>query len=208
MARLLLDEENAPSAPAAGKSYLYPDAVTDSLTERSSTRARVIGGVRNQSVAVQAYTTAEIYLTGSSLIVPTHLLQAGATFYWRVVLTKTAGTAVPVFTVRIGTLGTTGDASICAFTGFAGATSATDTAWVDILGIIRTTGAAATSEWAIRATHALDITGFANLRSIDERKDGSTFNSTAASLIVGATFNHGTAGAGNIEMVTAELVNG
>jgi hypothetical protein len=208
MARILLDEENAPAAPAAGKSYMYPDAVTDSMAERSSTRARIIGAVRNQSVAAQAYTTAEIYLTGSSLIVPTHLLQAGATCRWRVVLTKTAGTAAPVFIIRVGTAGTTSDAAIVSFTGFATPSSATDTAFVDIEWILRTTGASATSEGVIRMNHALAATGFSNLTMAVERKDGTTFNSAAASLIVGATFNHSTAGAGNIEMVTAELVNG
>jgi hypothetical protein len=207
MADVTLDDQGTPSAPASGKVILYNDSVSKLPTFRTSVKVQTIGEVRNASVAAQAFTTTEIYLTGSALAVPGHLLQAGATFRWQIVATKTAGTAAPVFIVRIGTLGTTGDAAICTFTGFATPSSATDTAFVDILGIIRTTGASATSEWGIRMAHQLAATGWANLDHAVERKDGTTFNSTTAALIVGVTFNHSTAGAGNIEMVSAELDN-
>jgi hypothetical protein len=208
MARIILDDESTPSAPSASKVAIYNDSVSKVPTFRTSVKTATIGEIRNASVAAQAFTTAEIYLTGSNLVVPGHLLAAGATFRWQIVATKTAGTAAPVFTVKIGTLGTTGDASICAFTGFATPSSATDTAFVDIIGIIRTAGASATSEWGLRMAHQLAATGWANLDHAVERKDGTTFNSTTAALIVGVTFNHSTAGAGNIEMVTAELCNG
>lgn len=207
MSRIILDDEATPSAPASSKTIIYNDSVSKALTARTSVKPMTLAGILNSSVAVQAYTTSEIYLTGSALAVPGHLLLAGAIFRWRIVLTKTAGTAIPVFIVRIGTLGTTGDAAIVTFTGFAGATSATDTAWVDIEFIIRTIGASATSEGAIRMNHALAATGFSNLTMAVERKDGTTFNSTTAALIAGVTFNHSTAGAGNIEMVSAELIN-
>jgi hypothetical protein len=207
MADILIDDESVPSAPAAATGLIYNDSISKILTERTSVKVASVGAVRNQSAAAQAFTTSEIYLTGSSLTIPSHLIQVGATFTWRVVATKTAGTAAPVFKIKIGTLGTTGDADIVTFTGFATPSSATDTAWVDIMLIIRTTGASATSEGAIRMAHQLSATGWANLDHAVQRVDGTAFNSTTANLIAGVTFNHSTAGAGNIEIVTAELVN-
>jgi hypothetical protein len=207
MADILIDDESVPAAPAASTGLIYNDNISKVLTERTSVKVATVGAVRNQSAAAQAYTTSEIYLTGSSLSIPSHLIQVGATFNWQVVLTKTAGTAAPVFKIKIGTLGTTGDADIVSFTGFATPSSNTDTAWVTIMLLIRTIGASATSEGAIRMNHQLAATGFSNLTTAVERKDGTAFNSTTASLIAGVTFNHSTAGAGNIEIVTAELVN-
>lgn len=208
MAELLLDEQSVPSAPAADKLILYPDTTSGLLTSRTATNAITVGGVRNASIAAQAFTTTEIYLAGSALTIPSHLIQARATFRWRIVATKTGGTAIPVFIVKLGTNGTTADAARHTFTGFAGPTSAADTAWVDIEVVIRTIGAAATSVGSIRMAHQLAATGWANLDHAVQTVSTGTFDSTAASLIMGVTFNHGTAGAGNIESVTAELVNG
>jgi hypothetical protein len=208
MADILLDNQTTPSAPSAGTAVIYVDTVSKMLTLRNETKPVSVGEVRNASAAAQAYTTSEIYVTGSALAIPSHTLQIGATFRWAVVLTKTAGTAAPVFKIKIGTLGTTGDADIVTFTGFATPSSATDTAWVDIMLVIRTVGASATSEGAIRMNHALAATGFSNLTMAAQRVDGTTFNSTTAALIAGVTFNHSTAGAGNIEICTAALENG
>lgn len=206
MAVVILDVQTAPAAPA-GAGTMYFDNVSKLFTFRNDTKIVTPGGVHNASAAAQAYTTTEIYLTGSNLAVPSHLLQVGAKFVWKIVLTKTAGTAVPVFTIRIGTGGVVGDAAIVAFTGFATPSSNADTAWVDIELIIRTIGAAATSEGGIRMNHQLAATGFSNLTTAVERKDGTTFNSTTGALIAGVSFNHSTAGAGNIEMVDAVLEN-
>lgn len=208
MARQDFDTQAPPSTPASNVVSLYPDSVSKSMTQKTdSGKATTLAGILNASVAAQAYTTTEIYLTGSNLSVPGHLIQVGSIFRWRIVLTKTAGTAAPVFIVRVGTLGTTSDAAIVTFTGFVTPSSNTDTAWVDIEFVVRTIGAAATSEGAIRMNHALAATGFSNLTMAAQRVDGTTFNSTTAALIAGVTFNHSTAGAGNIEMVTSELIN-
>lgn len=206
MAIVTLDVQTAPSAPS-GAGTLYFDSTSKLLTMRNDTKLITPSGITNASVAAQAYTTAEIYLTGSALAIPSYLLQVGATFHWRIVATKTAGTAIPVFKVTIGTLGSVSDASLATFTGFAGPSSATDTVYVDIDVVIRTIGASATSEAGIRWSHFLAATGWANLMTGCERKDGTTFNASTAALIAGVTFNHSTAGAGNIEMVTSELVN-
>lgn len=208
MSDILLDQQANPAAPAAGTGLLYFDTTTKLLTARTSVNPVTVGGVRNASVSTQAYTTAEIYLAGSALVIPSHLLVAGATCRWRVVLTKTAGTGVLVWKIYVGTNGTTSDATIVTFTQVSVPTSATDTAWVDIEWVVRTIGGAATSTAGLRLNHVLATTGFSQLGTNVQMVAGSTFNAGAASLIAGISFAHGTAGAGNIEVVTAELVNG
>jgi len=207
MSDILLDTQAAPSAPSANKGLLYFDSTSNVLTARTSIKPMSVGAVRNASVAAQAFTTAEIYLTGSSLAIPSHLLAIGATLRWRIVATKTAGTGALIWRVRIGTLGTTGDAEVLNFTQVSAPTSATDTAFVNIEMVIRTIGAAATSQGGLRLNHVLDVTGWSQLRANVQQVAGSTFNSTTAALIAGVTFNHQTAGAGNIEIVTGELAN-
>lgn len=208
MADVLLDNQSAPVTPSAGTSVLYFDSTSKLLTAKNDTgKAITVSGVFNASVAAQAYTTSEIYLTGSALAIPSHGLQIGAVLRWRIVATKTAGTGALIWRVRIGTLGTTGDAEIINLTQVSAPTSAADTAFVDIEMIIRTVGAAATSRGAVRLNHVLDVTGFSQLRANVQQVAGTTFDSTTAALIVGVTFNHQTAGAGNIEMVAAELIN-
>lgn len=213
MADVLFDTESAPNAPAVNQLVVFPETKTTVSGAIDRLAVKETGGkvltmppIINASAAAQAYTTSEIYLTGSALAIPAHGLQIGSIMRWHVVATKTAGTAIPVFIVKIGTLGTTGDAAIATFTGFAGPTSATDTAWVDIELIIRTIGTSATSEGGIKMIHALQTTGWSNVQTAVQRVDGTTFNSTTANLIAGVTFNHSTAGAGNIEMVDAEMV--
>lgn len=207
MPDILLDTQAVPTAPAASKGLLYFDNVSNVVTSVTSVKSQSVGGVRNASVATQAYSTAEIYLTGSNLAIPSHKLQVGATFRWRVVLTKTAGTGALLWRIRIGTLGTTGDAEIILFTQASAPTSATDTAKVDIDFIIRTIGAAATSQGGLRLNHVLAATGFSQLTTNVQQGAGTTFDSTTAALIAGITFNAQTAGAGNIELVGAELIN-
>lgn len=208
MAEILIDTQTNPAAPASGKVVVYPATSSLQLTTKDVNNKNLsLPGIMNASVAAQAFTTAEIYLTGSALAIPDHLLQVRSVMRWRIVATKTAGTAIPVFKVVIGTAGTTSDASLVTFTGFVGPTSATDTAWVNIDVIIRTVSSAATSQACITMKHALASTGWSNLTTAVQQLGGTAFNATTPSLIAGVTFNHSTAGAGNIELVVAELLN-
>jgi hypothetical protein len=207
MADILLDQQTVPTAPAAGTGLLYFDSTSKLLTARTSVAPVTVGAVRNASLAQQAYTTSEIYLTGSALTIPSHLMQAGAIFRWRVVLTKTAGTGSLVWIIRIGTLGTTGDAAIITFTQASAPTSATDTAFVEVEAILRNTGASGILAGGLLLTHVLAVTGFSQLGTNVQQVTSSGFNTTTASLIAGLTFNASTAGAGNIETVSAELLN-
>lgn len=208
MADILLDTEAAPASPASGTMVLFPETTTLKYVSKDSTgRSETLPGVRNFSTAAQAYTTTEIYVTGSALTVPVHLLQAGAMCRWRVVVSKTAGTGSPVWKLYKGTLGTTGDTNISTLTQAAAGTSVTDTAIYDIEAVLRNTGASGVMLFSLYMTHVLAITGFSTLGANVQQAAATAFDTTAASLIIGLSWNHGTAGAGNIEQITSELVN-
>jgi hypothetical protein len=207
MSDILLDQQSAPSAPSAGTGLTYFDSTSKLLTARTSVAPVTVGGVRNASIATQAYTTSEIYLAGSALAVPSHLMQAGAIFRWTVNLTKTAGTGALVWIIRVGTAGTTADTARVTFTQASTPTSATDDAYVVVEAILRNTGAAGILAGSLLLTHVLAITGFSQLGTNVQQVTSAGFDTTVPGTIVGLTFNHSTAGAGNIEMVTAALLN-
>jgi hypothetical protein len=207
MADILLDNQTVPSAPGAGTSVLYVDSTSKMVTLRNDVKPVSVGEVRNASTSTQAYTTAEIYLAGSALTVPSHLMQTGATFRWTVVLTKTAGTGALVWIIRVGTAGTTADTARVTFTQASAPTSVTDTAFVDVVAVLRNTGAAGVLAAGLRLNHVLAITGFSQLGTNVQQVTSAGFDTTVANTIVGLTFNHQTAGAGNIEVVSAALEN-
>ena len=205
MADILLDDEVTPAAPAASKVLVYNDSVSKLLTQRTSVKPHGIVPVRNGSTAAQAYTTADVYVTGSDLAVPGHLMQIGMVFRWRLGLTKTAGTGSPVWTIRIGTAGAIGDTARLTFTQVAAGTSVTDTGYWDIEAIVRSIGAAGVISGVLAMSHVLATTGFSTLGANVMQGQSAGFDTTVAATKVGLSFNHGTAGAGNIEYVSAEL---
>lgn len=208
MSDLVIDDQSVPASPSAGQAVVYNDSISKLLTQRTSVKPLTVGGFRNASTAAQAYTTAEIYLAGSALTVPSHLLVVGAIFQWRVTATKTAGTGAPVLIVRVGTAGTTADSARITFTQVAAGTSVADTAVYDVYAVVRSIGASGVMSGSLQMAHVLAATGFSTLDHNVMSVNSAGFDMTVANLIVGLTFNHGTAGAGNIEQVVAELVNG
>lgn len=208
MADVLLDTQVAPSTPSAGTMVVYPETTTlQYVSKDANGRYQTFGDVANQSTGPQAYTTTEIYITGSALTVPAHLLQVGARCRWRVVATKTAGTGAPVWKLYKGTLGTTGDTAIATLTQASAPTSVTDTAIYDIEAVLRNTGASGVMLFSLYMTHVLQITGFSQLPANVQQVASSSFDTTATGLIIGISVNFSTAGAGNIEQITSKLDN-
>jgi hypothetical protein len=208
MADIVLDTESTPASPSAGSMILYPETTTLQIVSKDSTgRMQTLGPIANQSTAAQAYTTSEIYIAGSALTVPVHLLQVGARCRWRVVVSKTNGTAAPVWKLYKGTLGTTGDTAIATLTQASAPTGVADTAVWDIEAVLRNTGASGVMLFSLSMIHALAATGFSQVAGNAQFVASSSFDTTAASLIIGISANFSTAGAGNIEQITSELVN-
>lgn len=209
MADFLIDTQGTPTTPGAGKVLVYGDSSSKQLTclNENGRKFSLDGVIRNWNTADVVASAADTYLTGSSLVIPQHLLQAGATFKWRLVMTKTAaGTAAPVWNIRVGTLGTVADTARLTFTG-AAQTNVVDTGFVEISAVLRNTGAAGVLAGGLNLVHNLAATGFATLASVVAQSTSAGFDTTVAGLIVGLSVNPGTSGVWTHQVVVAEMSN-
>lgn len=208
MADILLDTQSPSATPAAGQGVIYFDSVSklptikndagfvDSLSDN--------GSFNTADVVANA---ADTYLTGSMLTVPGHLLQAGTIFRWRFVATKTgAGIATPIWSVRVGTAGSTADTARLTFTGPA-QTGVIDAAQIDITVLLRNTGAAGIMAGGLAMTHNLAATGFANQGDVVLQVTSSGFDTTVASTKVGVSVNPGSVGVWTHQIVMGNFDN-
>lgn len=209
MADLLLDTQGMPATPGAGKLIVYPDSTSKQLSVKNE-NGRVFsldGVVRNWNTADVVANAADTYLAGSNIAIPPQLLQAGATFKWRIAMTKTgAGVATPTWNVRVGALGTIADASRLLFTGPA-QTAVIDVGVVEITAVLRNIGAAGVLAGILGLTHNLAATGFAVLQAPVLQTTSAGFDTTPAGLIVGVSVNPGAAGVWTHQVVVAEMSN-
>jgi hypothetical protein len=209
MGRIKAAVEAAPSAPAAGSVYLFPHTSSKQWASRDADgRVLTLAGIKNFNTTDVVANAADTYLTGSALTIPSHGLQAGTMFRWRLAMTKTAaGTAAPVWVVRIGTLGTVADAAILTFTQVALQTAAADTGVVTIEAILRNVGAAGVLAGSLDMHHVLAATGFSTLTMNVMQVTSAGFDTTPAGLIVGVSINPGASGVWTHQCVKAEMVN-
>lgn len=211
MANLLIDTQTVPAVPAAGKLVVFPNSTTKQLVARddSGKFATLSGSLRNWNTADVVANAADTYLTGSGITVPTgQALQVGTTFRWTFGMTKTAaGTAAPVWIVRVGTAGTTADTARVTFTSPSLQTAAIDTGMVDIVCILRNVGGAGVLQGILTLHHALATTGFASLGSVVVQAGSVGFDTTVAGTIVGVSVNPGASGVWTHQVVMAEGLN-
>lgn len=208
MAEILYATQGAPPTPAAGNLALWPDSTTLQWSSKDANGVvRTLAGINNYNTADEVANAADTYLAGSRLSIPPHLLQAGTVFKWRFAMTKTAaGIAAPTWIVRVGTLGTTGDAARLTFTGPA-QTAAIDTGFVEIMAILRNTGAAGILAGFLSLAHNLATTGFANISSPVLQVTSAGFDTTVAGLKIGVSVNPGASGVWTHQVVSAEMLN-
>ncbi len=208
MADFLLDTQGNPASPSAGTSVLYPDSGSLQWTSLDSNgRKLTLGGIVNYNTTDSVANAANTYLAGSSISVPQHLLQAGTVFRWRMAVTKSgAGTAAPIWTVVVGTAGTTADTARLTFTGVA-QTAVIDTADIEIECILRNTGAAGVLAGVLTMNHNLAATGFANQGDQVIQVTSAGFTTSTASLKVGICVDPGASGVWTHQIVKAEMFN-
>lgn len=164
-----------------------------------------LGLISNANIADVVANAADTYLTGSALAVPTEGLKAGTKLRWRFVMTKTgAGVAAPIWSVRVGTAGTTADTAQLVFTSSA-QTAAIDTGEVVIEAVLRNTGAAGVLAGGLHLLHNLDITGFSVDTTPVLQVTSAGFTTTTANLIIGVSVNPGAAGVFTHQIVEGEL---
>lgn len=155
--------------------------------------------------ADQTLATADIYLSNSVLKLdgmgaPT----VGRGFHWEFILSKTAGTAAGVLTVRIGTTASTTDSGKAVFTWAVG-TSVADRAEFEIDARFTAVGAGTSSVLRAKGnmTNNLASTGFNGTIAALQPADSAGFDSTAAGLQIGLSWNGSTVFAGLLEYMKA-----
>ena len=155
----------------------------------------------------QTLSTTDVYLNNSALTLaalgaPT----IGRCYHWRIILVKSAGTAAPVLTVRVGTGGVVGDTARLTFTWGIG-TSVADRCEIELEAMFIAVGASAILRGKANMTNNLSntLTGFSGTTSIKalQPADSGTFDSTVASSLIGLSWNGSTAFAGFMEYLGA-----
>lgn len=180
---------------AAGERFSYSETagirVYNSVgLEKTVDSSRTLGNANTADVVASA---ADTYLAGSSLAIGGRV-QATSFFKWRFRVTKTAaGTATPAFNIRFGTAGTTADTARATLTSTAAQTAAADTGMLELDGILRTVGASAVLQAAIRMDHtAADGAGLGTFRYL--AATSAAFDITPAATIIGVSCNPGATG--------------
>jgi hypothetical protein len=208
MADILLDEQSAPAAPAAGQCVFWPDTTVSKLAYKDDAgRAYLMGGgLSNASAASQTLNAADTYLTDSDLMIPSFGLQARTKLIWELSCSKTAaGVAAPVFNIRLGAARTTADAVRLAITGSA-QTAAADQANIRVMAILRNIGAAGILQGTILLDHNLAATGFAsNAHGIVEATGAGFDTTTAVGQFFGLSINPGAAGVWTVTQMRCSI---
>lgn len=158
---------------------------------------------------VSAGYASDTYLAGSSIAQPAGGWVAGGRYSCVFDMVKTAaGTAQFTVTLRIGTGGTTSDASICSFA-FAAGTAAADTGTFEVYAHFRSVGggAAAVVAGVCYCSHALAATGLISTGASGAgqiQTTSSGFDSTIPNTIIGLSVNGGASFSGTNKVVEAE----
>lgn len=187
------------------------EAGTTKAFTASLYRAYATGSLSAFSAStVAAGFAADTYLAGSAITAPAAgAWKAGTKYRLIFDVTKTAaGVAAPVLTVRMGTLGTTGDAAILTFTWTVG-TAVADVGIIQLWAHFRTVGGGTTAVLSgiAELRHGLPTTGLDNAGAAEMLTAVSAgFNSTTQTII-GASFNGGAAFSGTVTLVEAEVLN-
>lgn len=203
MADILIDNQSAPTTPAAGKSVLWIDSTTKKLIQTDDTGHRFGGQIsRNWSVASQGPGfAADTYITNSGLLIPSFGLEVGQLYRWFISLSKTAaGVATPILIVRLGPNQSTADTAVITLTG-AAATAAAAGGHLIVTAQIRTVSATG----VVVAAFGFDASVLAFGGGIDGVS--ATLDLTArAGQFMGLSFNGGASAAITVSGVHAELI--
>lgn len=200
MADILLDNQAAPTTPAAGKSVLWVDSTTKKLIQTDDGGAHRGMISKNFATASQgAGFASDTYITNSGILIPSYGMQQGQVYRWWVSMSKTgAGVATPIAQVRIGSNQSTADTSRLTLTGTAAAATASGGHMI-VTAMVRTVSASGVLVGGLGFSNSL-FGGGADAVS-------STFDNTAlAGLYVGLSFNAGASASYTIDGVHAELI--
>lgn len=211
---LVLAEQASPATPPSGNVALYSVDGSALLLKDDAGVIRTVGpGAPVYKVLTSPASVSgnsDTYVTDSAMILPQSRMQAGVVYRSRMTLIKTAaGTANPVFNVRIGTAGTTSDSAKLSHTTVP-QTAVADEATFDVLMTFRSVGSGTAAVVAVRSLFSHDnaSTGFANItRGFQAAATSAGFDSTAANTRVGISINPGASAAWTVNQCVSELLN-
>lgn len=211
MADILLDEQSAPASPAAGQGVIWTDnAISLPAYKDDAGRGYGVGGGFNgtPATAAQLLGTGDTYVTGSKIVIPSFGLQVGSIYIVRLSLSKSgAGTAAPVWTVRLGTAGTTGDASQWTHTGVA-QTAITETGFYEFWGTVRSIGASGVLQGSLTVarTGGTAATGLSSV-PIVEVSGAAADKTWASNQVIGLSINAGASSAWTVTQCVAQFLS-
>jgi len=140
----------------------------------------------------------------------TNRIKAGSWFRWGIKgLSKAAaGTAAPIFIVRVGTAGAIGDTARSTVT-LGLQTAAADTGEIVVVATFRAIGATSIIRSEVMLQHNLQVTGFATTPSGNAfgGNTGASFDSTPSGTKIGLSVNPGASGAWVVETVILDAGN-
>lgn len=208
MADLVLSTQGAPATPAAGTGVLYLDTTSKELVNLDADgNKKTVRTLTNASTADVTANAADTYLTGSLLTIPPALVRVGTQLSWQFAMSKTAAeTAAPVWSVRVGTNGTTADTARLQFTGVA-QTAAVDNGFAQIVVVIRSIGAAGVAAGVYLLDHVGNTVGLANVPSDVKQVTSAGYDTTVANTKYGVSLHPGAAGVWTFQLVSAQLLS-
>jgi hypothetical protein len=207
VAEWLLDEQSAPAGPAAGQTLIWPDnAASQLMFKDDAGRAFVASRYSKHANADQLLAASDTYVTDSGILVPSSGIQTRTLVRYWLSLSKTgAGLAAPVWNVRIGTLGTTGDTARWTHTGVAQTAVAETGAYVLSL-TFRNAGAACTIAGTLECvrTGGTAATGLASV-PVAQVTSAAFDSSWVSGQIIGLSINAGASSAWTITQCHVDM---
>lgn len=183
------------SALAAAASFVDADMIP--INEAGTTKevtgtllkawvGDMLGGSASATLTPTAATLT--YITGSNIAVPVGKLRIGTSFFWHLDYAKTGvGAATRTYDIRLGTLGTTGDAVVATYTTLA-STAVIDQGFTDIYATCRgPLSASGIFQCSFFSGHNLQTTGLLAQQNHYVQVTSGSLDVTVANLIIGIT---------------------
>lgn len=206
MADILIDNQAAPTTPAASKSVIWVDNTAKKLVQTDDGGTHRAGTLStNHATSQQTGFAADTYLTGSNITIPSFGMQVGQLYQWVVGVEKTAaGTGAITMTVRIGTNATTADTSRAALVQTVAQTATASVTTMRVYAFVRTVSASGV------IIGQLDVGGNSGTTTgwgDGDRIVSSTFDNTAlAGQFIGLSLNGNTSASYTIDLVKGWLI--
>ena len=180
----------------------YPDSSNSQWVQRNDD-GLFLGDMNRAKIAQIASHSADTYYLGMQL--PSFSMQAGMVFEWYFPVTKTAGTATPIYTIRIDSNQSTADTARLTITGPA-QTAVADTGFIRVMVTCRSVGVTGALQGLAWVQHNLAATGLANTPagfSLVQATSAGFDNTALQGQYIGLSVNPGASGAWVVEQCLA-----